>query len=231
MKALSLRIITFAAAGALVAGPVSARTTPDTQSYNANPAPTAKPSPARQANQVDDKTLADRIDAKVKADASLKKFDIDVSVKDGVATLTGKVKTDAEKVRAGRDARVPGITRVDNRLVIDKDAGADVVEKTKEASAAVGEKAKSTTETVGEKTKEGVSKTGEVITDSWITTKIHSRFVDEDLLKGSDINVDTNNHVVTLKGTVKSQAGRARAMEIARTTDGVAKAVDHLSIK
>jgi len=55
---------------------------------------------------------------------------------------------------------------------------------------------------VGEKTKDGVSKTGEVMTDGWITTRVNARFVNEDLLKGSDINVDTDNHVVTLKGTV-----------------------------
>src|SRR5207244_3653577 len=32
-----------------------------------------------------------------------------------------------------------------------------------------------------DKTKEGVSKTGEVMTDEWITTRIHQRFVDEAL--------------------------------------------------
>jgi len=167
----------------------------------------------------------------VKADAALKKFDVDVSVKDGVATLTGKVRTEAEKVRAGRDAHVAGVTRVDNQIVLDKDAGQGVADKVKSASEAVGEKTKEGAKTVGEKTKEGVSKTGEVITDGWITTKVHGRFTGEDLLKGSDINVDTNNHVVTLKGTVTSAAGRTRALEIARTTDGVTKVVDQLVIK
>src|SRR5712691_3478600 len=53
-----------------------------------------------------------------------------------------------------------------------------------------------------DKTKVGLSKTGEVISDGWITTRIHERFVGEDLLKDSDISVDTKKHVVTLKGTV-----------------------------
>jgi osmotically-inducible protein OsmY len=227
MKAVNLSIIAFAAA-AFLAAPVSVKTTQAAQSYKAAP---AAPARAKQARPVDDKTLTDRIDAKLKADATLKKFDVDVSVKDGVATLTGKVRTEAEKVRAGRDARVPGVTRVDNQLVVDKDAGNGVVDKVKSASEAVGEKTKEGAKTVGEKTKEGASKTGETITDGWITTKIHGRFVGEDLLKGSDINVDTNNHVVTLKGTVKSEAGRKRAMEIAKTTDGVVKVVDQLAIK
>jgi hypothetical protein len=49
-----------------------------------------------------------------------------------------------------------------------------VVEKTKDA---VVKDAK----VVGNKTKEGLSKTGEVMTDAWITTRIHERFVGEDL--------------------------------------------------
>jgi hyperosmotically inducible protein len=59
------------------------------------------------------------------------------------------------------------------------------------------------------------------ISDSWITMKIHSEFIPEDALEGSDIDVDTRNGVVTLSGTVPSEAARKRAVEIARTTDGV----------
>jgi osmotically-inducible protein OsmY len=68
------------------------------------------------------------------------------------------------------------------------------------------------------------------ITDSWITTKIKANFVNEDLLKGSDINVDTNSHVVTLKGTVPSAAGRARAVALAKSTKGVTSVHDALTI-
>jgi osmotically-inducible protein OsmY len=52
----------------------------------------------------------------------------------------------------------------------------------------------------------------------------------EDLLKGSDINVDTKDNVVTLKGSVKSQAGRVKAVQLAKDTDGVKSVVDQLSI-
>src|SRR4051812_43650120 len=61
------------------------------------------------------------------------------------------------------------------------------------------------------KTKDGVSKSGELMTDAWVTTRVNSRFVDEDALKGSHINVDTSDHVVTLKGTVLTSVGRAKA--------------------
>jgi osmotically-inducible protein OsmY len=83
---------------------------------------------------------------------------------------------------------------------------------------------------VGKKTKEGLSKTGEVMTDAWITTRVHERFVGEDLLKDSDISVDTDHHVVTLKGTVIGRTGRARAARVALRTEGVHRVVNHLTI-
>src|SRR5437762_3249610 len=70
----------------------------------------------------------------------------------------------------------------------------------------------------------------QAITDAWITTKIKTDFVNEDALKGSDINVDTNKHVVTLKGTVTSLAGKTRAQEIAKTTKGVNRVINELTI-
>ena len=81
-----------------------------------------------------------------------------------------------------------------------------------------------------EKTKEGLSKTGEVMTDGWITARVHERFVGEDLLKDSDISVDTSKHVVTLKGTVTGRAGRARATSVAKGTEGVRRVVNRLTI-
>lgn len=83
---------------------------------------------------------------------------------------------------------------------------------------------------VAAKTKEGVSKTGEVITDGWITTRVHERFVGQDLLKDSDISVDTDKHVVTLTGTVLSVAGRRKAMSVAKHTEGVHRVVNRMTI-
>ena len=94
----------------------------------------------------------------------------------------------------------------------------------------VTEKTKQGAEKVVDKTKEGLSKTGEVITDSWITTRVKSKFVGEDVLKGSDISVETTDHVVTLKGTVTSAAGRARAVEQAKEVDGVHRVVNRVTI-
>jgi osmotically-inducible protein OsmY len=199
-----------------------------------------------------DSTLDKRIETRIHNDSSLKKYTINVSVDHGVATLTGTVPTEADRAKATRVATVPGITRVDNQLIVDlaaakgttgkveektkaaaekTKAGAEkAADKTKEGADKAWEKTKEGAGTVADKTKEGVSKTGEVITDGWITTRVKSKFIGEDLLKDSDINVDTNNHVVTLKGTVMSAAGRARAVEQAKEVEGVHQVVDRLTI-
>jgi len=68
------------------------------------------------------------------------------------------------------------------------------------------------------------------ITDSWITMKVHSQFIPEDVLEGSDIDVDTNAGVVVLKGTVPTAAAKTRAVAIAKATDGVKSVTDQLRI-
>jgi len=178
-----------------------------------------------------DKTLDSRIEQRLKGDPSLKKFNVKVSVDGGIATLTGTVATDAEKARAASLANIRGVTRVENQIEVDPASAAKgttgkIEDKTKEGA----EKTKEGAEKAYDKTKEGMSKTGEVITDTWITGHVKERFMGEDALKGSDIDVDTTDHVVTLKGTVASAAGRARAMQLAKTTQGVKKVVDRLVV-
>jgi len=105
-----------------------------------------------------------------------------------------------------------------------------VVEKTKEGAEKTKDAVVKGVTVAADKTKAALSKTGEVITDEWITTRVHERFVGEDLLKDSDISVDTNKHVVTLKGTVMGRAGRTKATSIAKRTEGVHRVVNRLSI-
>jgi hyperosmotically inducible periplasmic protein len=81
-----------------------------------------------------------------------------------------------------------------------------------------------------DKAREATASTGEKITDAWILTKVKAQFIGEDALEDSDINVDVRNNVVILKGTVASAAGKARAEQIARTTEGVTRVDNRLTI-
>jgi hyperosmotically inducible protein len=74
------------------------------------------------------------------------------------------------------------------------------------------------------------AQSGNVFKDGWITMKIHSQFIPEDALEGSNIDVDTTNGNVVLMGTVPTEAGRARAVAIAKATDGVKNVSDKLRI-
>jgi hyperosmotically inducible protein len=105
-----------------------------------------------------------------------------------------------------------------------------VVDKAKEGAETAKDAVVNGTETAAAKTKNGLSKAGEVITDGWITTRVHERFVGEGLLKDSDISVNSHNHVVTLRGTVIGRTARTRAADIAKDTEGVHRVVNRLTI-
>jgi hyperosmotically inducible protein len=213
-------------------------------------APSAALAQTSTAAKIDDSTIKSKVEARLKSADSLKKDTIDVSVENGVVTLKGTVHSEAQSARALQLAKVAGVTKVENKLDVEKTEGTmekagakadktmdkagdktkSAAEKTKDASVKGAEKTKDAAVKVGEKTKDVAATTGEAITDAWITTKLKADFVNEDTLKGSDINVDTNNHVVTLKGTVASAAGKARAAEIAKTTKGVNRVINTLTI-
>ena len=71
---------------------------------------------------------------------------------------------------------------------------------------------------------------GNVFKDGWITMKIHSAYIPEQALEGSNIDVDTTNGVVTLNGTVSTGAAKGRAEALAKATDGVKSVTDKLRI-
>lgn len=67
-------------------------------------------------------------------------------------------------------------------------------------------------------------------TDPGITTDVKAQLVADDLVKARNIDVDTRDGVVTLTGTVLSQEEEAKALQLARSTKGVADVVDNISI-
>jgi len=188
---------------------------------------------AAQTTPANDAAIKSRVETRLKSADSLKDDHIAVSVDNGVVTLKGKVHSAAESTQAAELAKVAGVSSVENKLDVDADTkGAmDKAEaKTKDAAGKTKDATVKGAEKTGKATKDVAGTTGEVIDDSWITTKIKTDFVNEDTLKGSDINVDTNDHVVTLKGTVASAAGKTRAEDIAKKTKGVHRVVTTLTI-
>ncbi len=108
---------------------------------------------------------------------------------------------------------------------------AKAIDSVQKASEATADKTKEVAGDIAAGTKVAVTETGEVISDAWITTKVNALFVDEALLKDSRIDVDTADRVVTLKGTVRSAAGKDRAGVVAGRTGGVVRVVNQLVVK
>jgi osmotically-inducible protein OsmY len=198
--------------------------------YGAGSPAAASPAGPRAGSDVNDQ-IEKKIEQRLHANASLKAYNVKAEVNGGIVTLTGTVATEAQKARAGQLARVAGVTRVDNQITVDPEASTRgttgmIADKAKEGA----EKTKEGAKTAAEKTKEGAVKVGSEVTDAYILTRVKSKFLGEDLLKGSDINVDCDKHIVTLRGTVTSEAGRARAIEQAKEVEGVTRVVDKLTI-
>jgi len=67
-------------------------------------------------------------------------------------------------------------------------------------------------------------------TDAGITTAVKSKLAADDTVKAYQINVDTTDHVVTLRGTVDTSIAKAQAVQIASRTDGVRNVVDEIQV-
>ena len=79
---------------------------------------------------------------------------------------------------------------------------------------------------IGEKFATGANEAQRALAEMSLQAKIKSKMALDELVKASDINIDSANGVVTLKGTVGSEAERTRAGQLARETAGV-KSVDN----
>ena len=101
-----------------------------------------------------------------------------------------------------------------------KDVAQQTVSTTKEIASDISEKGGA-----------AASSTAAEFSDGWITTKVKAKFADEKLLEGNKVSVETDNHVVSLRGTVLSSAARTRAVSIARGTERVTGVVDLLVVE
>jgi hyperosmotically inducible periplasmic protein len=73
------------------------------------------------------------------------------------------------------------------------------------------------------------TKVENAVSDSAITAKVKSAFLADPTVKGLNINVDTNNGVVALKGQVSGPTERQKAIQIARSVEGVRDVNDQLT--
>ena len=76
-----------------------------------------------------------------------------------------------------------------------------------------------------------VEQAGAVMDDASITAKVKTALVAEPDLSGLAIDVDTSQNVVTLNGTVATDAARAAAERVAKGVEGVKEVKNNLLVK
>jgi hyperosmotically inducible periplasmic protein len=144
-------------------------------------------------------------------DDAVKARNINVDTKDRIVTLTGNVESQQEKAKAVEIARATrGVTDVVDNLSISAES------QTAPTTGELGE----APETIGRPNM-----------DPGLTVEIKTRLLADPMVSGLKINVDTKDRVVTLTGTVSSQAEKARALEIARGVENVVRLEDRLTVR
>jgi len=71
---------------------------------------------------------------------------------------------------------------------------------------------------------------GTGLNDGWLWVKVRYELAAADDLADSTINVDVNNGVVTLSGTVPTAAQKAKAEQIAKSVEGVASVKNQITV-
>jgi hyperosmotically inducible protein len=72
---------------------------------------------------------------------------------------------------------------------------------------------------------------GDRLSDTAITTKVKAKITGDPELNPFNINVDTKDGVVTLRGTVKSEDSKDEAEQLAKDTEGVRSVQNMLEVE
>lgn len=154
-----------------------------------------------------DPGVAVSVKTRIAADDTIKALGIEVDAQDKVVTLTGTVDTATEKERALEIARSTKGVR-------------DVVDMIAVRTSSTTADAPSPDRTAGE-----------TIDDAGITMRVKGSLLDDPLVKGMKIDVDTRQGVVYLTGTVHSSAEKNKAISLARQAEGVLDVQADLAIE
>jgi hyperosmotically inducible periplasmic protein len=166
-----------------------------------------------------DSIIQKDVEAALRRDDALKQSSVSVqSVNKGTILLAGKAESLAAHLRAIETARsVPGVRSVRSEIE-SPDARADT-EIWRNVEGTTDKTAKSTA---------GSMKTA--MTDVYITTATKMRLLADKATPGLEINVDTDDGVVTLFGSVPTAAAKATAEAEARKVSGVKRVMNELQV-
>jgi hyperosmotically inducible protein len=191
-----------------------------------------------------DAGITTNVKTKLAADDTVKSYRVDVDTRNGVVTLSGDVESAAAKEQAIRIAReTDGVRDVIDQIHvgetaatagIERDNDVDVDTNIDDRAAAEGREAAADAKAGASEARaragEAADNAGAAVTDAAVTSAVKAKFLADSTVSGLNIDVDTDNGMVTLNGTVASRAEAQRAMTIARNTEGVKGVHDNLKV-
>lgn len=232
MKRLTLAAA--CAAFALVASPATAQEKPQEKPKETTIVikddTTPKVKKAQKA--VTDASITTAVNTRLMKDKAAGDKSIEVHTKDGVVTLTGKVPTEADRTRiAGIVQRTTGVKSVENNLTVSAVGTTGRSDADKEHKVVIKDDVKDTTVVIKDDTTPALKKGAKTTADAAITSAVKTKFLGDTQVGGLKIDVDTTDGVVTLTGEVATAAEKAEAIRLAKTTTGVKRVVDKLTVK
>jgi hyperosmotically inducible protein len=146
------------------------------------------------------------VKTRLAGDDTVKAYQIDVDTRDKVVTLSGSVNTVAEKTQAVAVARgTDGVANVVDNITV-----------------------KGTAE--GAMPRPADMPVADTVRDAAVTTAVKTKLLADPKISGLKIDVDTKDGMVTLTGTVRSQAEKDEAVRLARQTENVRSVTDQITV-
>jgi hyperosmotically inducible periplasmic protein len=194
----------------------------DANNYNSSAPGGAGTTPSPGASpMLSNSELERRITEKLNADAQFKgaDFDVDADASQNSVTISGHVESQELRSRVIEMARSvqPGLTVNDKLEVRPREISR--AEYTEERAREDRQRARERGETVGAN-----------LDDAWIHTKVVAKLIGNTETPQRKINVDVNNNVVTLRGTVETAEAKAEAERVAKATEGVKRVINQLKV-
>lgn len=170
----------------------------------------AAPADFKYSGELKDAWITGKVETVLLMNTHLNNFAINTDVKDGNVHLTGNVKTAVQKDLALELTRgITGVNKVTNDL--------QIVDEDQELATQAGDDAKRKSFVAW-------------VDDATTTASVKTKLLGNTNTKGLMIDVDTNDDVVTLSGSVETEAAKELAESIARNTGDVKRVENKLLV-
>jgi len=211
----------LAATAVLVALPVFACSRAQTSQEAERATEQVKTAAEQAGEKLADSWLTAKIQAQFFVDDDIKSRYINVSARDGVVKLKGFVESDDARRQVLEITRnTDGVKQIDERQLL---VGRPASESFDAASTTFATAPVATT---------GVTPAAPAaqLDDSTVVSLVQAKYFLDPTIKGRNISVELTAGVVTLRGQVASENERAQALMLARSTPGVQRVEDYLTV-